>query len=513
MTYVVCTVVCQIAYPTHRSCSTICCSLFYGGHNSQLHERCHNHSFFYFIQTKIHRTNLISEGARAILYNTPVHIMDEAHTYSRPEFRSHSNRFDVMDALEPASIAAELLRESTFHGRTTFTKPALLRKLHFKADGIPKTIVCGESDIDTDKSAAVRRFGMESFSNLVVSLTRSHRDFQKFDESELCECTSKPKAERFQRGIRSTSSDTTSNLSSSPIPHIRHNPRQQRIESSDPIHDHLQCHGPHASQQPSVTVWSRRSERNLQPIGACGLDASIAGNDYTRTGCMPHQGQLCKSVTPTTQQNHASSIKPLHVVKHPMNEHAPSNRSCQVASTGRQPTQRIPLEPEGNEVLSSENLSEELRRVSFPLMALSHSHTPIQASSSDSGPQAQMYGTATTSRRFVGNERERSRNGNLAKCGRSKMSRRVQCSFSTRNFDVSESKSNFKVTAADVEYKRFYNERDQIHKIVACSATTLLRPMEEKLLVKAAGKGQARTNYVAKYMDSLFAPNGPEVYQ
>ena len=92
------------------------------------------------------------------------------------------------------------------------------------------------------------------------------------------------------------------------------------------------------------------------------------------------------------------------------------------------------------------------------------------------------------------------------------MSRRVQCSFSTRNFDVSESKSNFKVTAADVEYKRFYNERDQIHKIVACSATTLLRPMEEKLLVKAAGKGQARTNYVAKYMDSLFAPNGPEVY-
>ncbi|KAI2514261.1 hypothetical protein MHU86_154 [Fragilaria crotonensis] len=427
-----------------------------------------------------------------------------------------------MDALEPASIAAELLRESTFHGRTTFTKPALLRKLHFKADGIPKTIVCGESDIDTDKSAAVRRFRMESFSNLVVSLTRSQRAFQKFDESELCECTSKPKAERFPRGIRSTSSDTTSNLSSSPIPRIQHNPRQQRhccseshrgIEPSDPIHDHLQCHGPHTSRQPSVTVWSRRSERNLQPIGACGLDASIAGNDFTRTSCMPHQGQLCKSVTPTTQRKHASSIQPLHVVKHPMNEHAPSNRSCQVAYTGRQPTQRIPLEPEGNEVQSSENLGEELRGENFPLMALSHSHTPIQASSSDSGPQAQMYGNATTSRRFVGNERERSLNGNLAKCGRSKMSRRVQCSFSTRNCDVSESKSNFKVTAADVEYKRFYNERDQIHKLVACSTTTLLRPMEEKLLVKAAGKGQARTNYVAKYMDSLFAPNGPEVYQ
>lgn len=101
------------------------------------------------------------------------------------------------------------------------------------------------------------------------------------------------------------------------------------------------------------------------------------------------------------------------------------------------------------------------------------------------------------------------------------MSRRAQRSFSTRNFDDSESKSNFKVIASDVEYKRFYNESDDIHKVTACSETTLLHRMEENLLVKAksyqqlptSGKGQVRTNYFAKYMDSLFAPNGPEVYQ
>ena len=101
------------------------------------------------------------------------------------------------------------------------------------------------------------------------------------------------------------------------------------------------------------------------------------------------------------------------------------------------------------------------------------------------------------------------------------MSKSVQCSFSTRNFDETESKSNFKSIASNVEYKRFYNESDRIHKVVACSETRLLRPMEEKLLVKAkscrqlhtSGRGQFRTNNVAKYMDSLFAPNGPEVYQ
>jgi hypothetical protein len=460
-------------------------------------------------------------------YDILLNTMNKVHTNARPGL-SHVDRFDMMDALEPASIAAELRRESTFHGRATFAKPALLRRLHFNADGIPKTIVCSESDFDDDKCIAVRRFGVESFSKLVVSLTRSHRDFHKFDESELCECTSNSKRDRFERGIRSSSSDTSLNLSPSPISDVQYSSRQQKychcgIERSDRSDDHMQCHHLHASRQESGSGWSGRSKRNLQPIGAFGMDASFAGNEFkiTTGACTPNQGLLSKSAVSTTQQNNGSHSQPVHVVKHPMNEFAPSNRSCRVAAGGRQPGQRIPVEVEMDVGMSSENSRKLFRRVNLPLMALSESQTTILASATVSGSRAQMYGTATNSRRFVVNERERSQNGELAKCGRSKMSRSAPSSRSTRIFDESETRSNFKLDASHIEYKRLYNESDRINEAKSSSEASLLHPMEEKLLVKAkschqmprSGKGQVRTKYVAKYMDSLIALTGPEVYQ
>lgn len=68
---------------------------------------------------------------------------------SRLCHKYHHDCFDEMDAFNPASIAAEWSRESSFRQGLKHHSNGLLKRFNFKGDGIPKVIIC---EVDVDES-------------------------------------------------------------------------------------------------------------------------------------------------------------------------------------------------------------------------------------------------------------------------------------------------------------------------------------------------------------------------
>jgi hypothetical protein len=80
----------------------------------------------------------------------------------------HHDRFDEMDAFNPASIAAEWRRESSSQESVKHNGNGLLRRFHFKEDGIPKVVTCEFEMDDAHQCNSQRSFASDSSSACTV---------------------------------------------------------------------------------------------------------------------------------------------------------------------------------------------------------------------------------------------------------------------------------------------------------------------------------------------------------